>query len=148
MISGLVRGQDVAENVSNRNHVTYREGDNLVLDLTTPNFPSYVYVDYFLLDGSVVHLFPNGEQNENSVQPNQTLRIGDGPKAKKWEISPPFGEEMITIIASARPLFKEPRAEVEKADVYRGALDAGIRGVDMNEVLANFTFVQTSAKGP
>lgn len=148
MISGLVRGQDVAENVSNRNHVTYREGDNLVLDLTTPNFPSYVYVDYFLLDGSVVHLFPSGVQNENSVQPNQTLRIGDGPKAKKWEISPPFGEEMITIIASARPLFKEPRTEVEKADVYLSALDAGIRSVDMNEVLANFTFVQTSAKGP
>lgn len=146
LISGLVRGQNIAENVAVRNHVSYREGDSLVLDLTTPDFASYIYVDYFLLDGSVVHLFPNSVERDNSVQPNQRLRIGDGPKSKRWEVSPPFGEEMITIIASARPLFKEPRAEMEKASDYLSALDASIREANEKELLANFTFVQTSAK--
>lgn len=146
LISGLVRGQNIAENVAIRNHVSYREGDSLVLDLTTPDFASYVYVDYFLLDGSVVHLFPNNVERDNSVQPNQRLRIGDGPKSKRWEVSPPFGEEMITIIASARPLFEKPRAEMEKASDYLSALDASIRSVNEKELLANFTFVQTSAK--
>ncbi|HEY2021712.1 serine/threonine-protein kinase, partial [Paraburkholderia sp.] len=35
------------------------DGDSLVVDLRTPSFDSYVNVDYYQLDGSVVHMVPS-----------------------------------------------------------------------------------------
>ena len=35
------------------------QGDPLIVDITTPGYDSYVNVDYYVLDGSVVHLVPS-----------------------------------------------------------------------------------------
>lgn len=41
------------------NQARLTEGSPLIIDLMTPAFDSYVNVDYYMLDGSVVHLLPN-----------------------------------------------------------------------------------------
>ena len=52
------------------------EGDPLIVDVMTPGFDSYVNVDYYSLDGSVVHMVPNARAKDNQAPPHYTATIG------------------------------------------------------------------------
>ena len=94
------------------------EGDRLVVDITTPGFDSYVYLDYYQLDGSVVHMVPSPRQKDNQALPHYTATIGNG--AGEWIISKPFGAEMVVLMISPVPMFDGLRPESEsRADYLR-----------------------------
>ena len=67
--------------------------------------------------------------------------------AEGWEVGPPFGQEMISVIAVDKPLYPAERPEFEPASDYlpylRGLLEA--RRDDAN-LLSDFLFLQTEAK--
>ena len=97
-----------------------KEGDPLVVDITTPAYDSWVNVDYFALDGSVAHLVPNTRSRDNQAPPNYTAAIGS---LGDWVIGKPFGSEMIVLLVTPAPLFEGVRAEYESRAEYLRAVE-------------------------
>lgn len=125
--------------------IAFKEGDPLVLDVVSPPFESYMYVDYYTRDGNVVHLFPSGDDN-NQLIANMRKRIGEpGDARRHWEVSPPFGQEIITIIGAKTPLFESPRTESESASKYLSDLDNRMATMD-EDVTANYTVIVTEPR--
>lgn len=125
----------------------FREGDALALELKTPPYEAYMYVDYFLLDGQVVHLLPNELEKDNHLPAGQRTRIGEpGPGKRHWEVSPPFGREMITIVASRKPLSLGDRPEVESVQDYLPAMRAALSNAGDKQITANYTFIETHGR--
>ncbi len=126
--------------------IAFKEGDPLVLDVRAPGFPAYMYVDYFMRDGSVVHLYPSPGEGENQVSANSRMRIGEpGGNRRQWEVSPPFGQELITIIGAKQPLFTGPRSEAESARGYLDALHERMASIE-DDVSANYTVIVTEPR--
>jgi len=115
----LHRGNGKAGN-SAGNSNDMKEGDTLMVDVTTPNYPTYLEVDYFVLDGHVVHLLPNALQPENQAPPRHTATVGN---LDNWMIGAPFGTEMLVLLATPVPLFDGLRPDSEAAPEYLRALD-------------------------
>jgi hypothetical protein len=99
------------------------QGDYLVLSFDSPIQDGYLYADYYLSDGNVVHLLPNEFNNDNFVKGGNKITLGQlHEQGQHWTVSPPFGREMITLITASEPLFDGMRPEVESADQYLSAL--------------------------
>lgn len=105
---------------SNKLDNHYMEGENLVLNISTPNYDSFIYVDYYLLDGGVLHMVPNQRFSGNQAPSGYHATIGD---LGEWAISKPFGTELIAIIATPEPLFKSQRKEFELQKKYLSDLE-------------------------
>ena len=105
----------------------YRESESLILDLDTPIRESFIYIDYFTLDGSVVHMRPNPNVALRSTPASERRRLGNDPTFSQWTVGPPFGVEMITALATRKPLFKGHREEVEPAEDYLRALKQNLK---------------------
>ena len=107
--------------VHTRSRATHlSEGDPLIVDLMTPAFDSYVNVDYFMLDGSVVHLLPNARSRDNQAPANYTATIGT---MGDWVVGKPFGSEMIVLTVAPAPLFDTPRPDSEAKTEYLRAVE-------------------------
>jgi eukaryotic-like serine/threonine-protein kinase len=102
------------------------EGDPLVVDVTTPGYDSYVYVDYYVLDGSVVHMVPGPRAKANQAPPHYTASIGGGGD---WIVSKPFGPELVVLLISPVPLFDTLRPESEPRADYLRALDTRLKQI-------------------
>ncbi|MDR5762325.1 protein kinase domain-containing protein [Caballeronia sp. LZ035] len=96
------------------------EGQPLIVDLMTPGFDSSVNVDYFTLDGSVVHLLPNQRSRDNQAPANYTATIGS---MGDWIVGKPFGSEMIVLMLAPAPLFDAPRPDSEAKSDYLRAVE-------------------------
>jgi hypothetical protein len=127
-------------------------GDTLKITVRSPPQISYLYVAYIQADGSVVHLAqPKGVVPQPTL-PNQTLVFGDGLEGRtKFTIAPPFGPEVIIVIASRSPLFdiELPLMQTEwdyltalrRALIYKPSPDMPDR-----EITASIKLLQTSAR--
>lgn len=110
----------VGEDVFTR-QFQYRQGQQLVMDLTGADYDSYVYVDYFDADGQVIHLSPNDSTPLTLTPAKSALRIGadtPGDPGLFITIGPPFGQEIAVAFAASRPLYQGNRLLVEPADTY------------------------------
>lgn len=83
-----------------------RGGDALAVEIVTPSYPSYVYVSYLQANGEVAHLTWPVSRGQ-VVAPGTRLLLGaSAPGAEaQFRIGPPFGQEVIVVVASAKPLF-------------------------------------------
>jgi hypothetical protein len=88
-----------------------REGDALTLDIFLPPDAEYLYLGYVQSDGRVgyITVLPVRQW----VQDTGAIRFETG-----YEISPPFGREMIVAITSARPLFDEALPAYQAPEQY------------------------------
>lgn len=120
-------------------------GWDLVFDIAAPDFPAHLQVDYFTSDGDVIHLLPNPLETSGRVDSRAIRRLGDrGAGGRFWTIGPPFGHELIVVIASPIPLFSSPRPEAEAAASYLPALKQALDGAAPT-ALATARFVKTKA---
>lgn len=123
------------------------EGDPLVVDVTTPGYDSYVNIDYYVLDGSVVHMVPSPHVKDNQAPPHYAAKVGSGGD---WVIAKPFGTELVVLLITPEPLFGALRPESEPRADYLRALDtrlvamAGKYGQD--RVVADLTQITTKAR--
>lgn len=120
-------------------------GQSLVLNIVAPDFPAHLQVDYYTADGNVVHLLPNPLETSGRVEPRAVRRLGDRKSGGRfWTIGPPFGDELVVVVASALPLFMTPRPEAEAVADYlpelKRALDTAGPGT-----LADARFIATEA---
>jgi hypothetical protein len=124
-----------------------KEGDTLMVDVTTPNYQSYVAVDYFVLGGTVVHLLPNPVERETLAPPRYTATIGN---LGNWMIGAPFGTEMLVLLATPVPLFDGIRPDPEAGPAYLAALDSQLGRISKSHgaaaIAVDFLQISTHAK--
>lgn len=101
--------------------LSYSGGEQLFFDLTAPDYPAYLYVDYFDAAGAVIHLSPNEAAPLNQAPAKSALRVG----AKTPEepgllitVGPPYGQEIAVAFAASTPLYQGLRPLSEPAPAY------------------------------
>src|SRR3546814_5440218 len=115
-----------------------------IVQLVQAGYDGYLYVDYYTVEGQVVHLYPNPGEPDSGRVLRGGERFNVGESARTWSVGPPFGQELITVISSPTPLYQGERPEFEEARVYlpalRGLLDAQAANP---RLAANFLLLQT-----
>jgi hypothetical protein len=124
-----------------------KEGDTLMVDVTTPSYQSHVAVDYFVLGGTVVHLLPNSVERETLAPPRYTVTVGN---LGNWMIGAPFGTEMLVLLATPVPLFDGLRPDSEAGPEYLRALDSQLARISKSHgagaIAVDFLQITTHAK--
>lgn len=123
------------------------EGDPLVVDITTPGYQSYVNIDYYVLDGSVVHMVPGPRARANQAPANYAATIGN---LGNWVIAKPFGNELIALLVTPVPLFDNLRPEIEPRADYLRAVQARLQQIaakhGQDKIAADFVQITTREK--
>jgi hypothetical protein len=91
---------------SNNKAVLLRDGDEFAFELAPQNTGGYLYVSYLQANGDQVPLV-SGRQYPRG----QTLKLP--PNTQRYTISAPFGDELLIILSSPKPLFT---SDVKKSD--------------------------------
>ena len=105
-IDGMMRNRRPAFLVrAEVNHATrnYREGDAFSVRVAS-EIDSFVYVLYQQADGKVFQIFPNAHQPNNRLKARQPVDIPAQDDLFRWTIGPPFGKEIVKVIAARKPL--------------------------------------------
>ncbi len=101
--------------------LSYSGGEQLYFDLTAPDYPAYLYVDYFDAAGDVIHLSPNAQIPLKLAEPKSAQRVGaKTPKDSGLQITvgPPYGQEIAVAFAASSPLYEGLRPLSEPAAAY------------------------------
>lgn len=87
------------------NHSTrqYREGDYFNVRVVS-EADAYVYVVYQQADGQVFQIYPNAKQPDNRLKARQAVQIPASDDSFRWQITGPFGKELVKVIASKEPI--------------------------------------------
>lgn len=88
-------------------------GERITVQLQQANYDGYLYVDYYTVEGQVAHLYPNALEPDSRRLLRAGERFNVGESGRTWTIGPPFGQELITVIASPVPLLDAERPEIE-----------------------------------
>jgi len=124
----------------------FSEGERLTVGFNTLNTPLYYYVDYFLMDGSVVHLNATDSASVIPLKPHQTFRIGGDKSSSQWEVTAPYGLEMVSVVATNKPL-AEMLSSVSTSSVeYLEQLSGRIKDSEASLVLSDYMYIQTQEK--
>jgi len=136
---------------------TLHDGERIMPRITMADFTGYVRVDYLGHDGSVVHLYPTIADPAQHVAastrltPGAQLSIGEGGQGRpSWEVGPPYGTDMIIVVASSTPVLT--RAPAQNADdhaaPYLRDLANGIARVRQNggQIAGTLLLVDTLPK--
>ena len=100
---------------------TYSDGQTLQLDLAGPDYDSFIYVDYFVADGTVIHLQPNDVVPLRMIPAKAPMSVGrdrDDQPFLLLTIRPPFGQEIAAAFATSVPLYDGPRPVQDPAGPY------------------------------
>lgn len=118
------------------------ENEPIVVKTINADYDGYLYVDYWSVEGGVLHLFPNpGEPaSGRRFAPGEQHNVGEADAI--WVVGPPFGQELITIVSSPVPLYEGQREQYEEARDYLPALRAMLEQGD-ERIGANFLILQT-----
>lgn len=119
------------------------EGNKMTIEFSAPDFASYLYVDYYRSDGTVVHLYPQFKNGQEKIPPATRLSIGEN--ASPWLIKKPFGENQIVLMATEKPLIKEQRPLQEPAQDYLSFLHNKVI-VNETPVAAKYLMVTTNPR--
>jgi hypothetical protein len=80
----------------------YTEGENLLVHVLSEQ-SAHLQMDYYQADGQVVHLLPHPLDN-NRVEAGEIFSWGRPDNTFQFKVVPPFGVEMLTVVASRSPL--------------------------------------------
>ncbi|RJG00406.1 serine/threonine protein kinase [Noviherbaspirillum sedimenti] len=125
------------------------EGESLIVDIKTPAYETYVYVDYFVLDGNVAHLVPNPRMRAHQAPAHYEAAIGS---LGNWVISPPFGNELIVLLLTPTPLFDKVRPEIESRAEYLKVTERQLAQLTAkygaDRIVADFVQITTKPRKP
>lgn len=116
----------------NRQDGQYTEGDYLILEAEAGEaFDGYLYIDFIDGDGLVIHMLPFSGRPDNAARAGQRLLIGtDGVRGNvggfEYRAVEPFGQQMLLVTQSDRPLFDRLRPQQERLDAYLAQLKQAV----------------------
>ena len=129
---GEVRGVSARLLPSNKTRsLQLLDNDPIDFEIDGPEFASNLQVDYIGSDGKVSHYMPRRSNPRFDARPlkaNQRVRLFDmaGPDGA-FTVGPPFGTDMVVIIASSEPLLLRVASDDdESVESYRGNLQAAL----------------------
>src|SRR3546814_9912570 len=93
------------------------EGERIIVQLVQAGYDGYLYVDYYTVEGRVVHLYPNPGEPDSGRVLRGGERFNVGESARTWSVGPPFGQELITVISSPTPLYQGERSEEHTSEL-------------------------------
>lgn len=149
VLAPLIGRQPLAPNlafVARTNDV--HMGDRLALDVRAPGFDGYIYIDYFDRGGQVLHLFPNGRDFFNLRPERNRFVVFKPPLTSCWTFNGNVGQELITLIATTKPLFPAPRPEIESVADYLASLRPIIHGLPQEDGAAALLQFNLGAAAP
>ncbi|GLR65645.1 hypothetical protein GCM10010909_03230 [Acidocella aquatica] len=107
---------------------TLHDGDLITVAEKMPGYAGYLETDYFSSDGSVLHLYPTPTDAQTVLAAGSAKTLGDPSHGgASWQVSAPYGTDMIISIASSVPLFTKLRPQDENASDYLPALRAALQ---------------------
>jgi hypothetical protein len=110
-------------------------GEQLLVRITAET-DAYLQVDYYQADGQVVHLLPN-PLDSNQVHAGHAFILGKPESSFQLTISPPFGVEMLMVLASQRPFnLQRDVSSTEPAPVYLARLAKNLEHYRAHEKVA------------
>jgi hypothetical protein len=96
-----------------------REGDPIDLQIRAPEYPVDLRIDYFSLDGRVLHMKPDSGEPPPRLAAGETHLFGDPANGEDWRAGgAPFGTELIAVVATPVSLDLGNRPRVENAAGY------------------------------
>jgi hypothetical protein len=101
-------------------------GDRLTVDVRAPGFDGYLYIDYFNAEGEVLHVFPSGRDRLNLRPSRNHFVLGCPPMLTTYTLGGKPGRQLVSLVATSKPLFSDPRPEVEQARDYLANLSEAI----------------------
>jgi predicted Ser/Thr protein kinase len=123
------------------------EGEPLVVRITTPPYESFVSLDYYSLDGGVVHMVPSPRVEANQAPASYAATIGD---LGEWRVAEPFGDELVVVLTTPRPVFDSLRQEAEPGAEYLAALGDRLEALRQDagndHIKADFVMISTRPK--
>ena len=123
------------------------EGDSVILDVTTPGYESFVYVDYFSFDGTVLHMVPSPRAPANQAPANYSATIGN---PGNWVVAAPFGADLIVFLITPVPMYEGMRREIEPAAGYLQTVEKQLKQIaskhGRDKVVVDFLQVTTRAR--
>jgi serine/threonine protein kinase len=123
----------------------FSAGEYLVLDIKSPFYKAYITIDYYSLDGGVVHMLPSPRSPNNLAPAKYSATLGD---LGEWRVAEPYGTEMIVLLATSEPLFDRPRKEFETQAEYLPELRQRLARLQArlgsDRISADFLLISTS----
>jgi hypothetical protein len=118
------------------------------------SYPIVVRIDYFTLDDQVLHMWPNEFISATQVAPGEKKKFlhrrPDGPDPDWLVGGAPFGTELISVIATPRPLnLGAKRPMIESATTYLKDLTNALRlmrATGAQPALVATTFIHTAGQ--
>ncbi|MEE9344474.1 MAG: serine/threonine-protein kinase [Methylococcales bacterium] len=127
----------------NQHESLFVEGERPIFEVITPDFPGYLYVDYFMADGNVFHLLPTSNQLQQLTNAERRILIGKEGTTRQWEIVKPYGKEIMSVIVSDHPLFDKKRDEIESSEAYSLDLRLSLFENENTALVANYFVITT-----
>lgn len=94
----------------------YHGGERLMLNILSET-NAYLQVDYYRIDGKVVHLLPNPGDTNHALR-GKPLVVGGPESSYEFVVEAPFGEEVLVVIARKEPFAALAQDMVEPAGPY------------------------------
>jgi type II secretory pathway predicted ATPase ExeA len=105
----------------------FTEGEHLLVHVWSDQ-SAYLQMDYYQADGHVVHLLPH-PLDHNRVEAGEILSWGKPDNTFQFKVVPPFGVEMLTVVASRSPLDAgQEGPTIEPAERYLERLGKRLEG--------------------
>lgn len=121
----------------------YRDRELVIMPAEMPPFAASLRVDLMSSNGLVGNVRPGAGTPEAQRSPNDRVDV-------EIEIGPPYGTDLVIVLASETPLFSAPRPHEEPSPTYlrdlRAALDTARR--DGSRVAAAALILVTSPASP
>lgn len=141
-LSVTLRDADGAE----RSH--YRDEEFLNLEVAAGNQGGLLAVDFFMADGNVLHLVPEPTQPLVMLPAGERRQFGETRQGgQRWQIGPPFGNDLLVLWLTEQPLFETQRPQVERTADYVKALSDRLAHPNARAaVRVQLLVVQTAAR--
>ena len=102
----------------------FRDRDYMIIEIPMRNYDRFIVIDYFMSDGQVLHMYPDATVNDNVLAAGVTLTLGvPGTGGQAWQIGPPYGDDLLMVIASDKRLYTDERSMVERTAGYVAFLE-------------------------
>ncbi|MBV8840206.1 MAG: DUF4384 domain-containing protein [Alphaproteobacteria bacterium] len=118
----------------------YANGEHVQLSVRT-NEDAYVTIVTVGPTGKVTQLFPNQSQPQTLVRANAPLQVPASPSSAQIVVGPPFGSELIKVVATSQPNGFVPPNQLSGTGAFR-SVEASVE-----ELMRNLTVAAAAAPG-